>query len=627
MKLRLSQSQQRAVDHDDGALLVVAGPGSGKTRVVTERIRRLLTTAGPNFRILALTFTNKAANEMAERLQDVPEITRRAFIGTMHSFCTEVLANRGKSVGVTGIPHIFESFQDRKQVLSDVVRSDSELFHELQSAGAQKEQNRRLDQWLGAIGEAKNLLQFPEMVEDGFLRRLYEAYDAGLRACGVLDFDDLLLLTYRLFETRPEITAFYRRQYRYICVDEAQDLNEAQYRILCALCGMDYFNIMMVGDPKQAIFMWNGASPQYMEHFVRDFRAKKIELNENFRSSQKVVAAAHTLDPMYSVDGQLPISGQLTVRECADEQSEAEYVVSALLGLMHTGHPDIEGEVTPERVGILGRNKFVFTALEAELVKQKVAFNKKLSATTYESESDLVEDFELALRVLSNPLDRLHLGTLSSRWGVVSDVDSLYGDRDLRSITGLQVLERLTAGAKGGHAAVTMEAIQEVQWTPQDFRFLRGLQAIERRTENVSDEERALVLQDLAQWRKHWNYFVRSEPGGKHSVASFLNQVALGTTQQPRQEGVALLTVHSAKGTEFDVVFVIGLTEGTFPDFRATGDAMREEFRNAFVAVTRSRRLLYLSYPRVRLMPWGDKRIQQPSRFISMLKPLASPIA
>ena len=310
MAIRLSQTQKHIVEHGDGALLVVAGPGSGKTRVVTERIRRLLSTAGQHFRILALTFTNKAANEMKERLEDVPEAADRAFVGTMHSFCTEVLTNRGKSVGITGLPHIFESFQDRKQVLSDAVCADPELVNQLTSAGGAKEQNQRLDQWLSAISDAKNALRFPDTLDDKLISQVYEAYDAGLRACGVVDFDDLLLLTYRLFEERPEIAAFYRRQYRHICVDEAQDLNEAQYRVLCALCGKQYFNIMMVGDPKQAIFVWNGASPRYMDLFVQDFNATRVELNENFRCSQAVVAAAQSLDKNYSIQGQLPITGQ-----------------------------------------------------------------------------------------------------------------------------------------------------------------------------------------------------------------------------------------------------------------------------------------------------------------------------
>jgi ATP-dependent DNA helicase UvrD/PcrA len=291
--------------------------------------------------------------------------------------------------------------------------------------------------------------------------------------------------------------------------------------------------------------------------------------------------------------------------------------------LIDNGHRDVEGDVAPERIGVLGRNKFAFATLEGELTRHTIGFYKKVSATTCESESDAVKEFELALRVLRNPFDRLHLGKLAVRWKNGSGIDSIYGSYDLRTITGVQVLDRLATEAKAGYASSTMKAIRESGWTPEDFKFLKGLDCIERELQPVEEEERALVLQDLAQWRKHWNYFVRSEPGGKHSVPSFLNQVALGTTQQPRQDGVSFLTVHSAKGMEFDIVFVVGMTEGAFPDFRAKGEAMREEYRNAFVAVTRSRRSLYLSYPRMKRMPWGDMRIQQPSRFITALKAVA----
>lgn len=624
MTVRLSSKQQTIVDHGDGALLVVAGPGSGKTRVVTERIRRLLKIPKQHFRILALTFTNKAANEMVERFEDIPGINERAFVGTVHSFCTEVLANRGKSVGIVEMPHIYESFQDRKQVLSDAVREDPGLLEELRNSGGPKEQGQRLDAWLSAIADAKNSLKTPGMISDPLLRRMYEAYDAGLRANAVVDFDDLLLLTYRLFEERPEIAAFYRRQYKYICVDEAQDLNEAQYRLLCALCGKEFFNVMMVGDPKQAIFVWNGASPKYMEAFVTDFKAVTYELQDNFRSSQSVVSAAQSLDSSYSVEGQLPIKGCLHIEECEDEESEASYVVSMIQKLINSGHPDVEGTITAERIGILGRNRFVFNAIEKALKDASIVYHKKVSAAGYESESDVMEEFELALRLLSNPLDRLHLGMLASSWESRKSVDEIYAGRDLRTITGMDVLEELEKHSKGGFSTITMNAIRELKWAPDDFKFVKGLDAIRKGVAKLPEEERALVMLDIEQWTKHWTYFVRSEPGGRHSVSSFLNQVALGTTQQPQLDGVSLLTVHSAKGMEFDVVFVIGMMEGTFPDYRTTPKTLPEERRNAFVAVTRSKRLLYLTVARLKMMPWGDQKRQEPSRFLKPLVPIQS---
>jgi len=164
-----------------------------------------------------------------------------------------------------------------------------------------------------------------------------------------------------------------------------------------------------------------------------------------------------------------------------------------------------------------------------------------------------------------------------------------------------------------------MDAVAALQWTGEEFRFLAALTTIEKYADNLPEEDRAFVLQDTREWRKHWDYYVRSEPGGLHSITSFLGQVALGTTQQPKEDGLALLTVHSAKGMEFDVVFLIGMTEGTFPDYRARGPSLDEESRSAFVAVTRSKRLLYVTYPKTRVMPWGAAKPQQPSRYISTL--------
>lgn len=617
MTIKLTATQRRVVEHDDGALLVVAGPGSGKTRVLTERIRRLLARPDEHFRVLGLTFTNKAANEMVERLSSVPQIADRAFIGTMHSFCVEVLANRGKSVGIEGLPHIFESYADRKQILREAVQRDPESLHLLRRAGDPKAQGKLLDTWMTAISDAKNALRIPEVIEDENLQHIYQIYDAAIRACRAVDFDDLLLLAYRVFEERPAVASFYRRQFRYICVDEAQDLNEAQYRVLCALCSKEYFNIMLVGDPKQAIFTWNGADPKYLSLFEKDFDAARIELLENFRSSRSVIAAAQALSPEYEAKEVFPIEGEVRAYKCKSERDEAEFIADKIAALLREGHDDIEGEIVPDRCAVLGRNKFVFTPIIEVFEERGIPFYKKLSAANVESGSELVTQFELALRIIANPLDRLHVGMLSKACNTGMTTDGVYDGMDLREMTGMEVIDRIVKAAKSpSNATVISSAVECLEWSPSDFKLVPALECLERYALTLEDEPRNRVVQDVKQWKQHWNYFVRNEPGGAHSIASFLSQVALGTTQQPRLEGVALLTVHSAKGMEFDVVFVIGMNEGTFPDYRATGASLDEEKRNAFVAVTRSKRLLYVTFPEKKLMPWGDTKAQRPSRFL-----------
>ena len=555
---------------------------------------------------------------MAERLESVPQIAERAFISTMHSFCVDVLANRGKSVGIEGLPHIFESYADRKQILREAVQADRDASLLLRQAGDAKDQGKRLDSWMSSISELKNSLIIADVVEDEDLRNIYQIYDAAIRACKAVDFDDLLLLAYRVFEERPAVASFSRRQFRYICVDEAQDLNHAQYRVLCALCSKEYFNVMLVGDPKQAVFTWNGADPKYLDLFVKDFKATRIELRENFRSSRSVIAAAQALSPDYQAKEVFPVEGEVRAYPCNDERDEAEFVANKIESLIAEGHEDVEGEITPERFAILGRNKFVFTPITAVFEERGIDFYKKISAANVESGTELVTQFELALKIIANPLDRLHVGMLAKECKIGLSAEDLYEDMDLPEMTGMDVIAKIVEQAeKGSNGEIIKAAVECLNWSPTDFRLIPALECLEQHAADFEDEARNRVMQDIKQWKQHWNYYVRNEQGGSHGIASFLSQIALGTTQQPRHDGVALLTVHSAKGTEFDIVFVIGMNEGTFPDYRAKGDALHEEQRNAFVAVTRSKRLLYLSYPKVKVMPWGDSRSQKPSRFLN----------
>lgn len=610
MKINLTITQKRIVQHGEGALLVVAGPGSGKTRVLTERIRHLLNESRGHFRILALTFTNKAANEMKERLSEFPDIEKRAFIGSIHSFCMMVLANRGKSVGVDKLPNIFESYQDRLQVLLDSVMENEELKNILMNKENRRDREKLLCKWLDMISEAKNKLKIPEMISNEIHRKVYIAYNNGLRASDVLDFDDLLLLTYKLFLERPIIADFYRRQYRYICIDEAQDLNEAQYQLIRALCGSNYDNVMMVGDPKQAIFVWNGADPKYLDFFKRDFNAKQIIMNENFRSSKAVVAAAKSLNPEYKIEGTIPIGGSVDILVGKNEKEEANLVLKYIENLINNGHRDVEGNITWEKCAILGRNRYVHKELEDELKKRKIPYYKQLSSQ-HESESNIVQDFEMCLHIYANPHDRLHLGLLLKRWDLSIDHDKINtGNR----IALFNELEKKVV--KNDNKAV-LEAIKKIHWPDGDFKFLKSIDFLNNYvTNNFSDNEKALAMEDINIWYKHWDFYLRTTKGGYHELPSFLAHVALGTTQQPRQDGLALLTIHSAKGLEFDIIAIMGMAEGIFPDYRAKGNDLVEEKRNAFVAVSRSRRILLLSYSKTKKMPWGDIWQQKPSRYL-----------
>jgi DNA helicase-2/ATP-dependent DNA helicase PcrA len=605
-KARLSQQQLEVINHVDGPLLVVAGPGSGKTRVLTDRVRHLLTNVPGHFRVLALTFTNKAADEMKERLQDLGEKRDRAFIGTMHSFCLELLSERGRLVGVEGTPNIFEQFKDRKEVLEKAINEDPHLSDELGQIEDPKDRRKQIDRWLSAISYLKAHPITCAVIEDEEAARVLDAYDAGMRACDAYDFDDLLLLSYKLLVGNPKVGDIYRRLYKFVCIDEAQDMNEAQYALIMALCGDTHRNLMMVGDPRQSIYGFNTSSPEFMDRFGSEFSAKQIQLTANYRSSRAIVDFAQTLDHNYMVAMQLPIPGSVSVLVGDDEEDEAVKIADELERLFAEGHPDVEGGVQLSKCAILGRTRFALLAVEAEFKERGISFYKRVTAN-HENESDTVEAFQLALRVLANPKDRLHLAALAKRWKVGEPTSSDFHGK----------LAAMAAASRDPHAGAAQEAVEMVAKNSARLDLMPAFNALQKHADSLDEAQRLAVYEDVAVFRHDWDQFLRSATGAK-TLGAFISSKALGSTQKASRDGVALLTVHSSKGLEFDVVFIAGMAEGTFPDYRATGAKERaEECRNAFVAVTRSKRLLYLSYPRSRVMPWGGTRQQAPSQYLA----------
>lgn len=617
--IRLSVKQRQVVDFGEGPLLVVAGPGSGKTRVLTERIRRLLTQVPGHFRVLALTFTNKAAKEMKDRLADASEVRKRAFIGTLHGFCLDVLSDRGKHIGLASMPQIFEQYQDRKQTLIQAVEADPFLFGELAHL-SEKEKNQRLDGWLKSISfcKAHPVSTAENGIDDPILQKAYDGYNAQLHACGACDFDDLLLLSYRLFSEFPQVADLYRRVYGYVCVDEAQDLNEAQYALLQALAGDSLRNIMMVGDPNQSIYGFNTSSSKFLtESFKTDFGATEIRLDENYRSAKSVVRAAQSIDPLYTVEGQLPVEGCAKLIVGADEADEAVRVVDELARLMVEGHPDIEDPISPTSFAVLGRNRYVLLGVERELKDRRMPYYKRLSVT-HENESDLADEFQTGLRILANPKDILHLAALRRRWSLPNHSASPENAAEV------VLLVRSMADSKDHPACKAVaNAIAAVHATvDRRLDFLPAFEAIEEYADTLDAPERRPIREDIAVLRIEWDNFLRSDLSRARTLQTFLSSLALGTSGQSTRDGVALLTVHASKGLEFDVVFIVGMVDGVFPDYRAVGKQRKdEESRNAFVAVTRSKRLLYLSYPRQRLMPWGEIWLGRPSPFVKAASP------
>lgn len=598
--LSLSSIQKQIVDHQNGALLVVAGPGSGKTRVLTERVRRLLTSTNHQ-RVLALTFTNKAAKEMEDRLGDLGDLKQKLFVGTLHGFCVQVLDERGKLIGVDSLPQIFENAGDRKQLLAQAVEEDPLLRHELAQAGNSKDRTKKLDDWMRAVSFYKAYPISKRNQDDPLGEKVVDAYDSALRACGAYDFDDLLLLTYRLFTEHPRVADFYRRVFGYICIDEAQDLNEAQYAVIQALCGDSFVNVMMVGDPRQSIYGFNTSSPEYMDYFARTFKALRVEMNDNYRSSRAVVAVAQALEPQYVIQGHLPIAGETAVLVGADEGAEAKIVVDKIVSLVSDGHPDIEGSVNYGACAILGRTRYTLLAVEAELKNRNIPFFRRLSSA-HENESDVFEDLMLAFRLYANPRDKFHMAELARRWGLPLPVSD--GATTANFISLLTTMSQVSTRP---HARVLVDALLIIeQQSRLDLRPV--FEAVVKYAGALDENIRKLIHDDAAVLLDEWDNYLRQTSVTNRSLAAFMSAMALGSTRQNNKDGVALLTVHSSKGLEFDIVFMVGMVDGVFPDFRSKGNprSLAEEKRNAFVGVTRSRRLLFFSYPQTRKMPWGD---------------------
>lgn len=596
MKISLSPKQAEIVNFDKGALLVKAGPGSGKTRVLIERIKRLL-RAHKRTKILALTFSNMAAEEMRSRIQedkDLEDLIDNVTIGTIHSFCLDLVQTRGYLIGLPNNLALFESLDDRKKVLVDSIIKNFELN---QIFKFQKNQNLYLTNCLSLIaGYKKNFILPTDSSLSETNAQLYATYNEQLLEQNAIDFDDILFFAYRILTEYQNVARLFTTQYKYICVDEAQDLNYAQYEVIKALCGNDFKNIMMVGDENQSIYGFNGSDSDLMScSFVRDFSPIVYSLNENFRCAKAIVDYANTLESSNDFPNCF-YAGELDAKSFSSETEEAKYVVDKISFLIENGHSDIENPLTYSDFAIIARNKYAFGRIEEEMKSNNIPYSFKKSATGIESESDIFKVFDLELRLLTNPKDLVHAKELDSlilRTSAPDDYSFVHG-----------IVSK--ANSENFNLKVLLNQMQQ---------YIEQL--------GLSDDERYMAINDCELWKKHWTKYISQVASEQRTLISFRNYVALGKTQVVDNiAGVTLLTAHMSKGLQYEVVFVIGLSEGTFPDYRAVqsgGKAMEQEKNNMYVAVTRAKRLCYLTYPRMKRMPWGDDKFQAPSQFIRKL--------
>ena len=624
----LSPKQQEIVQQTGGAVLLLAGAGSGKTRILTEHVRYLLENEKGHFRVLALTFANKAAEEMESRLAGIKDLKKRAFIGTIHKFCLEVIKSHGNVIGMVRMPHIFESEEVRKKIVEELFESNIKLKVYLEEKKSEKEKMDLITRGLNFISQKKRELILPGNEVFHTLHEaqqvLYKEYNDLLNSQNAMDFDDVLILAYRTFSERPEVANLYTRLYKYVCIDEAQDLNFAQYEVIKTMCLGRHNNILMVGDPNQAIYGFNGADKKYMlVNFKNDFNARVMQLKENYRSSLAVIRAANRLIPGSIDEKNVKIAGDFALEACETEEAEARWVVEKIKSLLAEKDIEgIEGDISLEQMAVLARNKYVFKSLEKELEKNHIDFFYKIVYKPSACESDFVKIFDLGTRILSNPLDRIHF----------SQIRELLQTREQpagRSNDGLLELASLKDKI-GDEELKDQYAVLIEAWSilaKEESQYSKALDKLETYARGLSNEEnisqKALIVEDIDELKELWRKFLTQTPTDNRTIQSFKTHVALGITgTNKKQTGLTLGTIHSVKGLEYDIVFLIGMTDGTFPDYRAMkkkDKALEEEKNNAFVAITRSKRLLYITYPKTKFMPWDKDKpsIQKPSMFLA----------
>ena len=606
MKFSLTEKQKEIVDYLDGALLVTAGPGSGKTRVLTQRIINILEHNKGN--VLALTFSNKAAQEISDRIKEniTTEEYLRVNVGTIHSFCLEIITNKGKQIGLPSGLSIIESTSDKLDLLKKVVNNTL----------SQRFDDKEFRRILGQIQKYKQSFILPEMVDknitDFNIINLYEGYNNILLENRMIDFDDILYYAYKILLEKPKVASNYTRLYKYIMIDEAQDLNETQYKVIKALT-RNFTNLMMVGDPAQSIYGFNGSNSSIMtQNFVADYNPVKFFLKENFRSTSKIIEAANKIQPDSESESVYPLEGVLQAKSFRNKDEEAEWIVDKISDLLENGSKWIDHPISLENIGIIGRNRYVFTEIENLLEDKKIDFSMGNNGSNLESETVEMKIFEIGMRVLVNPFDDLHYTQLVHLLGRDKKEDFLNDLLNNTECTNVNV-----------NPIILNAVVQSWNMINNDVeKFSKALENIRDATENITSDENFifLLINDIDLWKNRWNMYIKESVSGARSLAYFRNQVSLGKLNLGKSGGISLLTVHMSKGLEFDIIFVVELTEGTFPDYRATSHKeMKEERNNMFVAITRAKRECYLTYPLEKMMPLGTSRKQRKSSYLDII--------
>ena len=624
----LNPAQRQAVEAGEGPILVLAGPGSGKTRVLTHRIAYLVGRLHvPPYRIMAVTFTNKAAREMKARLEgligsaNLGDLT----IGTFHSVCAWILRREALAAGLD--PHFLIYDQD-----------DQERLVKQALAGLNFDDKQyQPSAMLGAISNAKNDLQGPDDLRPAdyrqeVTRRVYARYQELLEAAHALDFDDLLLRVVALFRDSPETLRKYRERYRAILVDEFQDTNLAQFEIV-RLLAAESRHVFVVGDEDQSIYSWRGADFRNVRRFRRQFpEARTILLEQNYRSTQNILNAAQAV-----IDRNVERTGKrlwtenaqgqpLTLFEAYDEREEAQFVVDEI------GRLIARGICRPGECAVMYRTNAQSRVLEEEFMRRGVPY-RVVGATRFYGRRE-IKDVVAYLRLVYSADDPASLSRVLNvppRGIGDKTAASFRAWADGLGLSFSDALERLASDgddapldSRSRRALLAFhDMMEDLRRLAREVDLLALLEQVVARTgyiEWVRDgsEEGEERWQNVLELRTVARDYAAMEP--LEGLAAFLTNVALVADVDTLQEDVdtvTLLTLHAAKGLEFKAVFLVGLDEGIFPHSRCLRDRdqMEEERRLCYVGLTRAKERLYLTHTFRRTI-YGNQEASEPSRFL-----------
>ncbi|MFE7661962.1 DNA helicase PcrA [Streptomyces celluloflavus] len=645
----LNDEQKAAVVHTGGPLLIVAGAGSGKTRVLTHRIAHLLGARGVHpGQILAITFTNKAAGEMKERVEELVGPRANAmWVSTFHSACVRILRRESKKLGFTSSFSIYDA-ADSKRLMALVCRDldlDPKRFPPKSfSAKISNLKNELIDEE-----------EFAGTAADGFektLAQAYAMYQSRLREANALDFDDIIMTTVHLLQAFPDVADHYRRRFRHVLVDEYQDTNHAQYTLVRELVGPaeSAAELCVVGDADQSIYAFRGATIRNILQFEEDYPdATTILLEQNYRSSQTILSAANAViernenrrpKNLWTDAGAGP---RITGYVADTEHDEAQFAADEIDRLTDAG------DAKAGDVAVFYRTNAQSRVFEEIFIRVGLPYKVVGGVRFYERKE--VRDILAYLRVLANPEDTVPLrrilnvpkrgigdraeamiDALSAREKItfpqaLRRVDEAYGmaARSANAVKRFNVLmeELRTIVESGAGPATVLEAVLERTGYLAELQSSTDPQD-ETRIENL--QELAAVALEFEQDRGEGNPAEADEPGTAPTatLADFLEQVALvaDSDQIPDEDEdgsgvITLMTLHTAKGLEFPVVFLTGLEDGVFPHMRSLGQTkeLEEERRLAYVGITRARERLYLTRATMR-SAWGQPSYNPPSRFL-----------